>query len=156
MPREKSTGAIIYRKEDNRIYYLLLHYASSVRGRKGQWGFAKGHVEPGETEEQTAVREVAEETGITDLKIIPGFKQSEKYFFKKVYDLEGDARKKSPWVFKLVIFFLGQTRTKEVKISDEHVDFLWLQVDEAIKRITFKNSKELLKKADEFIKKAGL
>jgi 8-oxo-dGTP pyrophosphatase MutT (NUDIX family) len=151
MPREKSTGAIIYRREGNNIFYLLLHYASSSRSKKGQWGFAKGHVEKDETEEQTARREIFEETGIEDLKIIPGFKQTEKYFFKKVYGLEGDARKKAPWVFKLVIFFLAETHTKEIKISDEHVGFVWLPINEAIKKTTFKNSKELLRKANEFV-----
>jgi 8-oxo-dGTP pyrophosphatase MutT (NUDIX family) len=151
MPREKSVGAIIYRKEGSKTYYLLLHYATSSRAKKGQWGFAKGHVEQDESEEQTCRREVQEETGIKDLRMVPGFKKTEKYFFKKVYGLEGEARKKAPWVFKLVIFFLAETKTKEIKISDEHVGFVWLLADEAIKKITFKNSKELLKKANEFV-----
>ena len=66
MPREKSAGAIIFRTENGIKYYLLLHYAPSEPGKRGQWGFAKGHVEEGETEEETARREVAEETGIKD------------------------------------------------------------------------------------------
>lgn len=152
MPREKSAGAIIFRKENGAPYYLLLHYAPSEPGRRGQWGFAKGHVEKGETEVETAKREVAEETGIKDLKIIPGFKELEKYFFKKSYGLKGQARKKAPWVFKLVIFFVAETKTKEIKISDEHIGFVWLPIEEAIKKTTFKNSKELLKKANNFIR----
>ena len=59
------------------FYYLLLHYGP------GHWGFAKGHIEGNETEEETTVREVEEETGIKDLKIIPGFKKMEKYFFRQ-------------------------------------------------------------------------
>ena len=113
MPKEKSAGAIIYRIENGVPQYLLLHYAPAEEGKRGQWGFAKGHVEERETEEETARREIAEETGINDLKIIPGFKKSEKYFFRKVYGLEGEARKKAPWVFKLVVFFLAETKTKE-------------------------------------------
>jgi bis(5'-nucleosidyl)-tetraphosphatase len=155
MPREKSAGAIIYRTENGNIYYLLLHYAPSEPGKRGHWGFAKGHVEEGETEEETAKREVAEEAGIKDLKIISGFKKQEKYFFRKNYGLKGEARKKAPWVFKLVIFFLAETKTKEIKISPEHTDFLWLPFDEAIKRTTFKNSKKLLEDANDFILKSG-
>ena len=150
MPREKSAGAIIFRKENGVIYYLLLNYVPAEKGKKGQWGFAKGHVEQGESEEETARREIAEETGIKDLKLISGFKEKEKYFFRKVYGLEGEARKKAPWVFKLVVFFLAETKIIDVKISHEHTGFVWLPFDEAVKKTTFKNSKKLLKEANDF------
>jgi len=153
VPREKSAGAIIFRKEEGNIYYLLLNYPPSNEGKRGQWGFAKGHVEKDETEQQTALREIAEETGIKDIKIIQGFKKLEKYFFRKSYGLEGEARKKAPWVFKSVVFFLAETKTKDVKISHEHTGFLWLPIEEAIKKTTFKNSKKLLKDANDFITK---
>lgn len=152
MPKEKSAGAIIYRKEDSRIYYLLLHYKTESR-RGGHWGFAKGHIEEGESEEETAKREVTEETGIEDIKIISGFKEFEKYFFRKNYGLKGKARKKAPWIFKLVVFYLVKTDAKEVKISDEHSDFIWLPYEEALKKTTFKNAKKLLEKANSFILK---
>ena len=153
MPKEKSTGAIIYRMENGIPLYLLLHYTPSNEGKRGQWGFAKGHVEVGETEEETAKREIFEETGIQDLKFIPGFKRLEKYFFKKSYGLEGEARKKAPWVFKLVVFFLTETKTVDVKISNEHIGFVWLPIKEAIKKTTFKNSKKLLEEADKFVRR---
>lgn len=153
MPREKSAGIIIYRIENGEPHYLLLHYAPSEKGRKGHWGFTKGHVEKGETDEQAARREAIEETGIKELNIVSGFKRSEKYFFKRVYGLKGEARKKAPWIFKLVIFFLAETRITNVKLSDEHVGYMWLPYPEARKRISFKNSKELLRRANEFITK---
>lgn len=156
MPREKSAGAIIFRRDSGSIYYLLLHYAPAEPGKRGQWGFAKGHIEEGETEVQTAKREVAEETGIKDLKIIPGFKKLEKYFFKRSYGLEGEARKKAPWIFKLVAFFLAETKIKEIKVSHEHLGFLWLPIDEAIKKTTFKNSKKLLKEAHDYLLEIGV
>ena len=144
MPKEKSAGAIIYLMKNNVPHYLLLHYPS------GHWEFAKGHIEEGEKTEETAKREIEEETGIKNIKLIPGFKEYSKYFFKKSYDLEGEAKKLAPWVFKLVIFYLAETDTENVKISDEHKGFLWLPFTEAIKKLTFKNAKELLKKADDF------
>ena len=148
MPREKSAGAIIYRKENNKIYYLLLHYPG-INRKGGHWEFAKGHIEEGENYEQTVKREVAEETGLKDIKIIPGFKKHIKYFFR-------ETRKKTDkpsWIFKLVTFFIAESKTKDVKLSLEHIGFVWLPIDEAIKKTTYKNSKELLKKANEFITK---
>lgn len=156
MPKEKSAGAIIFRKEAGNIYYLLLHYPPSNEGKRGQWGFAKGHVEKDESEEETARREIAEETGIKDLRIMSGFKELEKYFFRRNYGLEGEARKTAPWVFKSVVFFLAETEIKEIKISPEHIGFLWLPIDEAIKKTTFKNSKELLKKAHNYLLEIGV
>ncbi|OGZ68132.1 MAG: hypothetical protein A3D35_00975 [Candidatus Staskawiczbacteria bacterium RIFCSPHIGHO2_02_FULL_34_9] len=147
MPKEKSAGAIIFRMENGVPHYLLLHYPS------GHWEFAKGHIEKGESFEQTIRREVLEETGIKELKIIPGFKHYAKYFFRKNYGLEGEAKKKAPWVFKLVLFLVAETKQKEVIISKEHKGFLWLPIGQAIKRTTYKNAKELLKKANDFIMK---
>jgi bis(5'-nucleosidyl)-tetraphosphatase len=143
MPREKSAGAIIYRKEKGNVYYLLLHYKS------GHWDFPKGHIEEGEKEEDTVRREVEEETGIKDLKIMLGFKEWIKYMFRKSYNLED--KKKAPWIFKIVIFYLAEANTEEVKISYEHVGFKWLLYDEAMEQLTYKNAKEVLKKANDFL-----
>ena len=159
MPREKSAGAIIFRKDNGINYYLLLHYGS------GHWEFPKGHIEGKESEEETVLRETAEETGIKDLKIIPGFKKYMKYFFRqyqnKIPSTKSQNSKtplapRSPkggvgWVFKLVTFFVAETKTEEVKISSEHTGFVWLPIDEAIKKTTFKNSKKLLKEANDFV-----
>ena len=97
MPREVSAGAIIFRKEGNLNYYLLLHYTS------GHWEFPKGHIEKGENEIETVKREIAEETGLKDIKIIDGFKERIKYFFKNNYNLEGEEKKK----YVGIINFLG-------------------------------------------------
>ncbi len=153
MPREKSAGAIIFRREAGSVYYLLLHYPSLNR-KGGHWEFPKGHVEEGENEEQTMRREVKEETGITDLKVIVGFKKYIKYFFRKYKDKTLKPNKKetkTQWIFKLVVFFIAETKTKNVKLSHEHKGFAWLPIEEAIKKTTFKNSKVLLKEADDFI-----
>ncbi len=145
MPREKSSGAIIYRLENEVPHFLLLHYHS------GHWEFAKGHVEEGETEEGAALREIKEETGIDDITIIPGFKENIKYFFKNNYDLKKEEKAKAPWIFKLVVFFLAKTHVKKVILSREHIGFAWLPYQEASKKLTFKNAKNLLKKANDAI-----
>ena len=173
MSREKSAGAVIFNKEDGKIYYLLLHYGkASPAGGGGHWDFSKGHPEEGEEEEETVKREVEEETGIKDIKIIDGFKEYIKYFFRKSYDLKketrlrqgfgGQEKKASParnasrsdageWVFKTVTFYLAETKTKEVKISFEHVAYKWLPYKEALKQLTYKKAKEILKKAHHFL-----
>jgi len=141
MAFEKSAGAVVFRRENNKIFYLLLHYQS------GHWGFPKGHIEKGESIEETAKREIEEETGIKDIKFIKGFKQWIKYFFKRNYPGQ-----KKENVFKIVTYLLAETSQKKVKISFEHIGYEWLTFDEALKRLTFKNSKEILKKADKFLR----
>lgn len=144
MPIEKSAGAVIFRKEGGKNFYLLLHYPSSSRiTKKEYWGFPKGHIEKGEELEATAKREIEEETGLRDIKFINGFSEWEKYFFVS------DGKK----IFKIVTFLLAETKTKKIKISWEHLGFKWFSYEEAIKKLIFKNAKEILKKANEFLSK---
>lgn len=140
MPVEKSAGAVIFSRADKKIEYLLLHYQA------GHWDFPKGNIEKGEKLEDTARRETKEETGIEDIKFIPGFKESIKYFYR--------LKKKN--IFKIATFFLAETKTKKVKISWEHIDYKWLPHEEALEQLTFKNAKETLKKANHFLSKKGL
>jgi len=146
MPVERSAGAIIFRKEKGKIYYLLLNYAAIGKIEKTYWGFSKGHIKKGEKAIKTIKREVAEETGIKDLKFIEGFKEIEKYFFKH----------KNKTIFKVVFYLLAETKTKEVKISWEHIGYKWLPYEEALEQLTFKNAKEILKKANGFLSKKSL
>jgi len=142
MPIEKSAGAVIFRKEGNKIYYLLLHYPSNAKAPREYWDFPKGHIEKGEKIEETVKREVKEETGLKDIKLIEGFKEWIKYFFKF----------KGKNIFKIVTFFLAETKTKTVKVSFEHIGFKWLPYEEAIEKLTFKNAKDILKKANDYLK----
>jgi len=143
MPVEKSAGAIIFRKEGNEIYYLLLHYPSSAKAPRDYWDLPKGHIEKGEKIEKTVKREVKEETGLEDLKFVEGFKEWIKYFFK--FDGKN--------IFKIVTFLLAEKKTEEVKIYFEHIDYKWLSYEEAIKQLTFKNAKEILEKANDYLVK---
>jgi bis(5'-nucleosidyl)-tetraphosphatase len=135
MPQESSVGAVIYRKEGGRTLYLLLHYEA------GHWDFAKGNVEKDEAERETATREAEEETGIGDLEFLEGFREKIEYFYKR----DGKA------IHKQVVFLLAQTKTREVKISWEHIGFEWLAYEAALGRLTYKNAKETLGKADSFL-----
>lgn len=148
MPQEKSVGAVIFRVENGARLYLLLKYKAK------HWDFVKGHIDEGETDMQTLFRETDEETGIRDLKVADGFKEYTKFIFKQYKELMTDEQKKfgkPVWVFKIVNFYLAQTQTKDIKLSDEHQDYKWLPYKEAIKQTTFKGSKEILKKANNFL-----
>lgn len=139
MPREISAGCVIYRTENGIIYYLLLRYpALSHRAKKDYCDFPKGHLEAGESDVEAMVREVREETGIADLKIAKGFRETIKYFFAV-----GEKK-----IFKIVSYYLAKTNTREVKISSEHTGYDWLPASEAVKALSFSNAKKILKKAD--------
>ena len=134
MPREISAGVILLRRTPE-PHYLLLHYGT------GHWDFPKGHIEPGEEAQETARRELQEETGISQFRFLDGYKQTLRYFF----------RQQGIGIFKLVIYFLAETIQSDVSLSFEHTGFAWLPYDAALVRLTFKNSKELLTKAHDHV-----
>jgi len=142
MPVEKCAGAVIFRRERGKIYYLLLNYASIGKVEKTYWGFSKGHIEKGEKEIDAIIREIKEETGIEDLKFLKGFKETERYFFR----YEGKN------IFKAVFYLVAESKTKEIKVSFEHLGYKWLPFKEAFERLSFKNAKRIIKKANKFLK----
>ena len=140
MTTEHSAGAIVFREENGKIFYLILHY------EEGHWGYPKGHIENRETIEETAGREIREETGITNLGFLDGFKEQTHYFYHN-----GKER-----VFKTVTFLLARTSSKDVRLSFEHIGYEWLPFEEALEKITFKDEKQLLQKARSFISERGV
>jgi 8-oxo-dGTP pyrophosphatase MutT (NUDIX family) len=132
---EHSAGAIIFRQDRGTIRYLLLHY------EEGHWGSSKGHTENGETDAETARREIHEETGLTDILFIEGFTEHNRYFYMS----------KGQRIFKTVTFLLAQTHTDAVQISFEHIGYEWLDYNSALEKITFADEKKVLQKADLFI-----
>lgn len=138
MSTEKSVGAVVFFQGGDTTEYLLLHY------EKGHWGFPKGHIEQGEKKQETAKREMREETGIDEMEIIPGFEKLISYTFRR----GGKAM-----VSKAVTYYLARVKVKEVRLSFEHIDYKWLQYEEAIKQLTFSNTKDILRKANNFIQK---
>ena len=137
MKQAYSAGILLFSKENNQIEYLLLHYCD------GHWDFPKGQIEEGEAKQQAALRELYEETGLqADIK--PGFETTVSYIF------HDRANKKT---HKTIYFFVGHVKEKkEVKLSHEHKNSIWLVFDQALERLTYDNSKKILHKANNFIK----
>ena len=138
--REKSCGAVVFIIKDALPKYLLLNYAA------GHWDFVKGNVEPNESEKQTVTRELQEETSMTNPTFIEGFREAIAYFY----------RRQGLTVHKEVVFFLIQSNTEQVQISFEHVGYIWLDYQHAMEKLTFKNAKDVLQKAHEFLKNKGI
>lgn len=139
MMREKSAGAVIFRRVGQKNKYLLLHYES------GHWDFPRGHIERGETEQEAAAREIEEETGIKKINFIPGFRVSASWFYRKKI---GEKRLMSN---KTAVLFLAETEARRVKISDEHIGYKWLAFDKDVNKLTFLQSRKILEKAEKFL-----
>jgi len=133
---EKSCGVVLFNSDK----FLLLQHNNEDSGADGHWDFSKGHVESGEEEIDTALRELKEETNIEDVNIIPSFKKFINYKIDK-----GTLS-----VSKKVIFFLAETKVWDVSLSSEHQNFIWLNFEEAIERLTYDNAKNILKEAHIF------
>lgn len=133
---ETSAGAVIFFKENLEFTFLLLKYSS------GHWDFPKGNVEENEKIEETAKREILEETGIDSIDFVPGFSESIQYYY---------TRNKTT-ISKKVYYFLAESKTKNVTLSDEHLSYKWLNYHESLSTLTYSNAKDLLKKAFLFIK----
>ena len=131
MIEETSAGIVLFRKENSKILFLLLHYPS------GHWDFVKGKMEKGESTHQTAIRETKEETGITDITFLENFEEWIEYNFQYKGEL----------VHKKVVFFLAETKTKEIKISHEHLDSTWEDYNTSMEKTTFDNAKTVLTRA---------
>jgi len=140
MNSEVSSGIIVYynRKDPE---FLILKYGESAGEKGGHWDLCKGHVEPDEELEETALRETKEETGL-DIELHDGFFEEISYNF---------TNKRKDLVSKKVYFFVGESKTKDIRLSHEHTGFKWLRYDDAIKQVTFDSAKKLLKKAYEFL-----
>ena len=137
MIEETSAGIVLVRKENGKNLFLLLHYPS------GHWDFVKGKMEEGESTHETAIRETKEETGITDITFLDNFEEWIEYNFQYQGEL----------VHKKVVFFLGETSTREVTISHEHLDFTWMDYNTAMEKTTFRNAKTVLTKAQSLLAK---
>ena len=136
---EKSCGIVLFYSDE----FLIIQHSTESNELKGHWDFPKGHVEDNESELETAVRELQEETGIDDFKLIENFRQKITY----------DVHKNNAVKPKEVIFFLAESSTKLIHLSSEHQNYRWLTFDLAYDRLTYSNAKEVLAKAKTFLEK---
>ena len=137
MKSEKSCGAMVMNLVKGVPQVLLVKHEKTTHN--GHWDFPKGHPEKEESEEQTALREVKEETGVT-ASIIKGFREEIHYSPKKGTN-------------KTVVFFLATTHDHAVKVQKGEIeDFRWLPLTDAMNLLTFATAKSLLQKAEIFLK----
>ncbi len=133
MTYEKSCGGIVYRKFHGNTEILLIKHIKS-----GYWSFPKGHVEKGETEEETARREIKEETNI-DVYIDPGFRETVTYSPRK------DTRKD-------VVYFAARARNYDYKPQPQEIaEIRWVEIGQAHNLLAYDNDKLIANKAKSFI-----
>ena len=135
----QAAGGLVYNEKKE----ILLIF------RRGKWDLPKGKLDKGEKLEDCAVREVEEETGLTELTIHPKRGVIKYYYIAKGNELR--KRRKSgvgQYIFKYVYFYPAESKTKNVILSNEHVGFVWLTYKKARRRVTFENARAMLDMAE--------
>ena len=134
MRYEKSCGAVIFRKAEEWNVLLIRH----AKGR--HISFPKGHVEAGETESQTAEREILEETGLR-VRVDRRFRAENRYILR-------------PDTQKLVVIFAALTEQAEITPQPEEIaEAFWLPYDAALTRLTYERDRKIMRDAFEHLQK---
>ncbi|MBQ3141815.1 MAG: NUDIX domain-containing protein [Clostridia bacterium] len=131
---EKSCGAVTYTLRDGEPMYLL------VRNRSGQSGFPKGHVEGKETEVETALREILEETGV-NAAVDDRFRREYGYVL---------SNKKR----KLAVYFVARYEDEIPQALDEISNIWVVPYKQALSTLSFENDRSILRAADAYIRSA--
>lgn len=135
MKYEKSCGAVLWRINNGKREYLLI--LNKKGNAYGHWGFPKGHVEEGETEEETARREILEETGIRLSSFLNGFRVVSSYH-------------PAPNIEKDVVYFLAEITDTDITLQQSEVaDYMWLDYESARAKLSFDTS--IIDKAESFL-----
>jgi len=133
---ERSAGFVLFRRDGNRRLYLLLRHRDA-----GHWAFPKGRIEPGEDALSAARRELSEETGIAAPVPRDRFRATSAYRLRR-----GERR-----ISKTVVYFLGETQTEDVRLSEEHSEAVWLDTDGARRRLTYDEGRRILDEAETYL-----
>ena len=133
--RETSAGGVVFRRGADDVTRFLL-----IRDSYKNWGFPKGHLEPGEPPAEAARREVGEETGLDDLVLRGPIKVIDWYF-----------RFRGKTIHKYCHFFLFESKRGEpVPQADEGItECTWVPLDEALETISYDNARDVLQRAAE-------
>lgn len=134
MKHEKSCGAVIIKKSDDEYLFLIVSHKCD-----GYWGLPKGHMEVGEREEETVVREAFEETGL-NIELVNGFRAKIEYLINE------DTNKE-------VVFFIGKPKDdKAVNIQETEIeDYKWVNLNKAMELLTHIESKNVLNEVNKFL-----
>lgn len=134
--REVSAGGVVYRVEDGRALFLL------IRDSYRNWGFPKGHLEKSEAPEAAALREVSEETGLTDL-VLRG----------ELSTIDWHFRFRGKLIHKICHFFLMESENAATSPQREEgiTACKWVPIDEALALISYANAREVLQRAAETV-----
>lgn len=134
MTWEKSCGAVVFTRVNGQVKYLL------IANLKGIYGFPKGHVEAGETEEATALREIREETGLR-VRLLPGFRTVDEHLIPEKTD-----------TMKQIVYFLGEFADQEIAYQKEELSGAYLvSYEEAMGMFQFESSRRILREANIFL-----
>jgi len=136
MKMEKSCGGVVFTRRDDEILYVI------IRHRGGHCGFPKGHMEPGETEQQTALREIREEVGL-NVSLVSGFRTEEQY-----------ALPGKPGTMKQVVYFLTEFDDQNPTPQPEEIARVYLlPLKEALRMLPFPEARRILTEADQFLRR---
>lgn len=139
--KDYSYGVVPVHKKKNGDYeILIIHQYSSVEGST-YWVFPKGHSEGNETRQQTALRELKEETGLTACLLEKEFVLSYNFTHQGIL------------IEKEVVFFVGLVEETQCTIQTEEVkEAVWLPPQQVLDRLTHQNVKSLFTEVDQYIK----
>lgn len=147
-----SAGAVIYRHDpkDGKTRFLLLYHG------KDYWNFPKGKLEHGEKATAAFLREVEEETGLKrhHLRIVSGFRETDRYILhprKQEVTARVQSKRDEHAALKIVIYYLVETRERTIAVSHEHDGFGWFTYHESLRIAKYKNTQEIIRRANEFI-----
>jgi len=142
--KEKSFGVIpVFRDKENNLFFCLVQHA------EGHWGFPKGHPEPGESEKETAARELEEETGIDMID----FSSNKSFIEEYAFEQDGIIHDKSvKYFFGFVSSVVSATPDNFKK---EIPELKWVTYEDAKKLITFPEAKRILEEVFEYLKELG-
>jgi 8-oxo-dGTP pyrophosphatase MutT (NUDIX family) len=140
MKNDQSMGVIVFFRFPRSVKYLL------IKHKKGHWSFPKGHADKGELKLEAALRELKEETGVTKIQLL-----KKRVILTDTYKFTNG---KGVKILKKVDYFIAEAKNKKVKIDyNEVTNFKWCTLKEGLEKVTFSESKSILKKADRIIRK---
>ena len=135
MKTEKSCGAVVFKKENGALQYLI------IESKEGIFGFPKGHMEGNETEQETALREIWEETGLT-VEITENFRAEDSYLIHK----NGEQR------LKQVVYFLAEYENQTSVAQEAELNAIHLMdYETALNSFQFESAKRILRKAHQYL-----